>query len=272
MKTCDDAVVCVLGDFCVLKTGDIGVCQPLTQCTTAVYQALNGDMPIVCSIKENMPIVCCMRSPTVRLQPETHQNIIQKQTPPQFTSQYYLFDAGTHEIPTADFPVRHSREDGNKPWWLIEKPFTVTTSAPLQKPQSSNNNNGNTNHHQGISRPGNLQNQRWYSERPLSSALPPPPPPSPPPNKPTPKPITESVNSQNRRNGHATVSEISKLNPNIQKLFKVCFCSHIGVDEVRYIFFWDITLDHWVFGCKGFKPNQWSHLQWSKCPERIHLS
>jgi hypothetical protein len=248
MKSCDAIVVCVLGDFCVLKTGDIGVCQPLTQCTTAVYQALNGDMPIVCSIKENMPIVCCVRSPTVRLQPETHQNIIQKQTPPRFTSQYYLFDAGTHEIPTADFPVRHSREDGNKPWWLIEKPFTVTTSAPLQKPQSSNNNNGNTNHHQGISRPGNLQNQWWYSERPFSSAGPPPLPPSPPPNKPTPKTITESVNSQNRRKGHTTVSEISKLNPNIQKLFKVCFCSHIGVDEVRYTFFWDITLDHWVFG------------------------
>jgi len=198
----------ITGDFCVLKTGDIGVCQPLTQCTTAVYQALNGDMPIVCSIKENMHIVCCVRSPTVRLQPETHQNIIQKQTPPRFTSQYYLFDAGTHEIPTADFPVRHSREDGNKPWWLIEKPFTVTTSAPLQKPQSSNNNNGNTNHHQGISRPGNLQNQQWYSERPFSSAGPPPLPPSPPPNKPTPKTITESVNSQNRRNGHTTVSEI----------------------------------------------------------------
>lgn len=210
MKSCDDAVVCVLGDFCVLKTGDIGVCQPLTQCTTAVYQALHGDMPIVCSIKENMPIVCCARSPTVRLQPETQQNIIQKQNPTHFTSQYYLFDAGIHEISSTDFPVRHSRRDRDEPWWLIEKPFAQTPPAPLQKPQYSNNNNGNTNHNQGTSRPENLQNQWLYSERPFSSELPPPPPPSPPP-----KPVTEPVNSQNRY-GQARVSAISKLNPNIQ--------------------------------------------------------
>jgi len=214
MKSWDDAVVCVLGDFCVLKTGDIGVCQPLTQCTTAVYQALHGDMPIVCSIKENMPIVCCARSPTVRLQPETHQNIIQKQNPPHFTSPYYLFDAETHEISSTNFPGRHSRGDSDKPWWLIEKPFAETPPAPLQKPQYNNNNNGNTNHHQGTSRPGNLQNQWWYSERPFSSELPPPPPPVPPPNKPTPKPVTKPVNSQNRYD-EARVSAISKLNPNI---------------------------------------------------------
>jgi len=218
MKSCDDAVVCVLGDVCVLKTGDSGVCQPLTQCTTAVYQALNKDMPIVCSIKENMPIVCCARGPTLRLQPVTHQNIIQKQNPPQFTSQYYLFDAGTHEIPSADSSVRHSRGDTNEPWWLIEKPFAEIPPAPLQKPQSSNNNNGNTNHHQGISRPGNLQNHWWYSERPFRSAHPYPPPPSPPqPNKQPPEPITQPVNTQNGRNGQARVSEISKLNPNTQK-------------------------------------------------------
>jgi len=200
----------------VLKSGDIGVCQPLTHCTTAVHQALHGDMPNVCSIKQNMPIVCCARSPTVRLQPETHQNIIRKQNPPQFTSQYYLFDAGTHEIPSTGFPVRHSRGDRNEPWWLIEKPFDETPPAPLQKPQYSNNNNGNTNYQDGISRPGNLQNQWWYSERPFSSALPQPPPPSPPPNKPTPKPIIQPAISQNKRNSQTRISEISKLNPNIQ--------------------------------------------------------
>jgi len=213
-KSCADAVVCVLGDFCVLKTGDIGVCQPLTQCTTAVYQAYHGDMPNVCSIKENMPIVCCAGSPTVRLQSQTHQNIIQKQNPPQFTSQYYLFDAGTHEIPSAGLPVRHSRGERNEPWWLIENPFTANPPAPLEKPQSSNNNNGNTNHHQGISKPANPW---WISERPFNSARPPPPPPPPPPNKPRPNPITEPVNSPNRVNGQARISEISKLNPNIQK-------------------------------------------------------
>jgi hypothetical protein len=169
-------------------------------------------MPIVCSIKEDMPIVCCARSPTVRLQPETYQNIIQKQNSPQFTSQYYLLDAGTHEITSADLPVRHSRRYTNEPWWLIEKPFSETPPAPLQKPQSTNNNNGNTNHQHGILRPGNLQNPWWYSERPFSSELPPPPPPSPPP-----KPPIEPVNSQHRRNGQARVSAISKLNPNIQK-------------------------------------------------------
>jgi hypothetical protein len=213
MKSCDDAVVCVSGDFCILKTGDTGVCQPLTQCTTAVYQALNGDRPIVCSIKDDMPIVCCARSSTVRFQPETHQNIIQKQNPPQFTSQYYLSDAGTHE---ADLPVRHARGERDEPWWLVEKPFTDTRPAPAQKPQSSNNN-GNINHHHGISRPGNLQNHWWYSERPFtrSSELPPPPPPSPPQAKPIPEPITEPVQSQ-IRGGEKRISEISKLNPNIQ--------------------------------------------------------
>lgn len=201
----------ITGDFCVLKTGDIGVCQPLTQCTTAVYQALHKDMPIVCSIKENMPIVCCARSPTVRLQPETHHNIIHKQNPPQFTSQYYLFDAGTHEIPSADSSVRYSRGHTNEPWWLIEKPFAQIPPAPLQKPQSSNNNNGNNNNHQGISRPGNSQNPWWYSERPFSSAHPHPPPPqlsTPPPNNQTPKPVTEPVNTQNTRNGQERISQI----------------------------------------------------------------
>jgi len=237
----------------VLKTGDTGVCQPLTQCTTAVYQALHNDMPIVCSIKENMPIVCCARSPTVRLQPQTHQNIIQKQNPPQFTSQHYLFDTGTHEPPT-DSSVRHSRGDTNEPWWLIEKPFAEIPPAPLQKPQSSNNNNGNTNHHQGISRPGNLQNQWWYSERPFSSAIrhPPPPPPSP-----SQKPITEPVYSQTRRNGQERISEISKLNPNIQKSCSrfVFVLMVVLMRLVRYTFFWDITLDHWNLVANISKPN-----------------
>lgn len=228
----------------MLKTGNIGVCQPLTQCTTAVYQALHEDMPIVCSIKENMPIVCCARSPTVRLQPETHQNIIQKQNPPQFTSQYYLLGAETHGIPSAGVPVRHSRGDSNEPWWLIEKPFTETPPAPLQKPQSSNNNNGHTNHHPGISRPENFQNHWWYSERPFNPPFPPPL--SPPPPKPTPKPITEPVQPPNRRNGQERVSEISKLKPNIQNSCArfFFFCSHSDVDEVRCPFFSDITVDH----------------------------
>jgi hypothetical protein len=210
MKSCDDAVVCVLGDFCLLKTGDAGVCQPLTQCTTAVYQALDGDMPIVCSTKEDMPIVCCARSSTVRFQLETHQNIIPQQNPPQFTSQYYPSDAGTLEMPSADFPVRHARGEKDGPWWLIEKPFTETQPAPEQKPQSSNNNE-NTNHNLGISRPGSLQNHWWYSERPFTpnSALPLPQ------TKPIPKPITEPVQSQ-IRGGEARISEISELNPNIQ--------------------------------------------------------
>jgi hypothetical protein len=230
----------------VLKTGDIGVCQPLTQCTTAVYQALHEDMPIVCSIKENMPIVCCARSPTVRLHPETHQNIIQKQNPPQFTSQYHLLDAETHGIPSAGFPVRHSRGERNEPWWLIEKPFAETPPAPLQKPQPSNNNNWNTNHHPGISRPENLQNHWWYSGRPFSSEFPPPTPLSqPPPSPPTSKPITEPVHSPNRRKGQARISAISKLKPNIQSsCARFFFSSHSDVDEVRCPFFWDITLDH----------------------------
>lgn len=198
------------GDWCLLKTGDVGVCQPLTQCTTAVYKAVHGDMPIVCSIKEDMPIVCCGRSPTVRLQPEAHRNIIQKQNPPQFTSQYYLIDAETHEMPSADFPVRYSRGDGNEPWWLVEKPFAEPPSAALQKQQSSNNNNGNNNHHQGTSRPGNLHNHWWYSERPFTSAPPPPPPPPtslPPPPSTPPKPITEPVQFTITRRGQVRVSE-----------------------------------------------------------------
>jgi hypothetical protein len=127
-----------------------------------------------------------------------------------------MYDAGTHEIPSADFPVRHPRGERNEPWWLIEQPFTETQPAPLEKPQYSNNNNGNSNHHQGISRPENLQNQWWYSERPFRSTTTHPLPPSPPPNNPTPKPIREPVHSQNRRNGQARVSAISKLNPNTQ--------------------------------------------------------
>jgi hypothetical protein len=150
----------------------------------------------------------------MRFQLETHQNIIQKQNPPQFTSQYYPSDAGTLEMPSADFSDRHAREDRDGPWWLIEKPFTETQPAPVQKPQSSNNN-GNTDHQQGISRPGGLQHHWWYSESPFtpSSALPPPL--SPPQTKPIPKPITEPVQSQ-IRGGEARISEISELNPNIQ--------------------------------------------------------
>jgi hypothetical protein len=281
-KSCNDAVVCVLGDLCILKTGDIGVCQPLTQCTTAVYKALHGDIPNVCSIKEDMPIVCCGRSPTVRLQPEANQNIMQKQNQPQFTSQYYLFDAETHEMPSADFPVRYSRGDRNEPWWLIEKPFAVTPPAALQKPPSRNENHGNNSHHQGTSRPGNLHNHWWYSERPFNSAPPPPPPPPPPPSSPPtplsppPKPITQPLQSTSTRHGQERVSEISKLNPNIQNSCASFFCGGgwVGLTTVwmRYPFFWDITLHHWVFDSKCFKTMQWSHLQRSECPEKIHFS
>jgi hypothetical protein len=41
--------------------------------------------------------------------------------------------------------------------------------------------------------------------------------------------------------------------------------------ELRSLFFWDVTLCHWVRGSQRFHVTQWSHHQESKCPTRLYL-
>ncbi|KDR24454.1 serine protease snake-like [Zootermopsis nevadensis] len=164
------------GDLCLLKNGNVGICQQLTQCVTAVHKALQGDRPIVCSIKADMPIVCCG---------EAIQNVIQRPKPSQFTNERYFLDTVTYE----NYPIRYPRQDDHEPWWIVEKPFVEAPVAP-QKPQFSNNNNGNNNHKPSRPNSGTLHSPWWIAERPFTSASLPPPPP-PPPTKQTLKPTTQ---------------------------------------------------------------------------------
>jgi len=44
--------------------------------------------------------------------------------------------------------------------------------------------------------------------------------------------------------------------------------------ELRYLYFWDVTLCHWVRGSQRFQVMvmHWSHHQESKCPTRLQFS
>jgi len=187
---------------------------------------LEGETPTVCSMKADMPIICCEGS----LQSEAPYNVIQRQNPPGFRHEYYLTDSVPSVLSSADFPVRYPRGDRYQPWWLVEKPFfgaapTTSNNSQFSSSSSSSNNNNNNNHHPS---PEMIHSHWWYSERPFVSAPPPSPSPARPPSRSptpvrqTPKPITH-INTTIRSPGQRRVSEISKLNPSALRGFLVFY-------------------------------------------------
>jgi hypothetical protein len=133
----------------------------------------------------------------------------QRQDPPQFANEYYLFDAAPYQVSAVNSPVRYSRGNRNEPWWLVEKPFIATLPATLEKPRFNSSgkngddegNNGHRPHREDLEA---LQHHWWYSERPFTSA------PLPPASSEAARPTTKPKEAAIRRSREERISEISE--------------------------------------------------------------